>query len=214
MVKGILCALGLIVLLSVSCRGTLPANTNLIRGEAFEVKTRIEFVFLADDVKTYPDLFETFVLAVQEWAEVVPIEVMVMVPDEDGPVTETDIKRTRHGVILVNFTNNIPSDFGDDDNKLGIWYPTPRILNLDLDDMYKDNVFRKDMARAVSLHEIGHVLGLPHIGNKNSTDILDGDLVIESGAENMLMHPFIPTDYENVKISNLEIAFVRRYLLL
>lgn len=176
-----------------------------------EFRIRVEIVLSYADVQAYTELFQAYVGALQEWANVVPVEFIVMVPEKDSPVTATDIRKERRGVVIVNFTHNIPSK--DDENNLGIWFPNVRVMNLDLEDMYFGGVFNVDMARAVSLHEIGHMFGLPHIGNTGELNVKVGDLIVPHGAEFMMMHPQIPSNTKNVVISRMEAEYAKRYLL-
>jgi predicted Zn-dependent protease len=175
-------------------------------------KVRVEIVLAGEDIGAYPELFETFIKSVQEWANVIPIEAIIMVPEIGNSVTTQDIRNERDGVVRVNFSHNILSNNNNDDNNLGIWYPSTRIICLDLDDMYKDNIFNEDLARAVSLHELGHMFGLPHIGNAGELIIEVGDITVTSGAELMMMHPTIPKDLKNIVISKMEADLARRYM--
>lgn len=174
-------------------------------------KVRVEIVLSYADVQAYPELFQAYVGALQEWANVLPVEFIVMVPEEGSTVTTSDIRRERRGVVMVNFTHNIPSK--EDQNNLGIWFPKVRVMNLDLDDMYIGGIFNASLARAVSLHELGHMFGLPHIGNTGELNIQVGDLTVNHGAEFMMMHPQIPGKTENVVISRMEAEYAKRYLL-
>ena len=134
-----------------------------------------------------------------------------MVPEEGSTVTASDIRKERRGVVMVNFTHNIPSK--ENENNLGIWFPNVRVMNLDLDDMYIEDIFNTDLARAVSLHEIGHMFGLPHIGNTGELNVQVGDLIVPQGAEFMMMHPQIPSNTKDVVISRMEADYAKRYLL-
>jgi predicted Zn-dependent protease len=174
-----------------------------------EYKVRVEFVFSADDVKAYPELFKAFTGAIQEWANVLPIEAVIIVPKDD--VSVVDIRNDRRGVTMVIFTRNIPSK--DKENNLGVWFYSTATINLDLNDIYPNETFDIDLARAVSLHELGHMFGLPHIGNSGDMNIQAGDLIIKSGAENMMMNPELPADAKSVVISKMEAEYARRYIL-
>lgn len=223
MLKGILTASMTFLVLSLGCQ-SIPdkvlaepngqAIPTVIAGQQDQdiaYKVRVELVFSEADVKAYPELFQAFIGALQEWANVIPVEAIMMVPEKGSTVTTEDLRRERYGIAMVNFTHNIPSK--DKQNNLGVWFSNVRVINLDLDDMYPNDIFDVDMARAVSLHELGHMFGLPHIGNRGELDIKVGDLTVASGAESMLMHLEIPSDLKHVAISKMEMEYARRYLL-
>jgi hypothetical protein len=70
-----------------------------------------------------------------------------------------------------------------------------------------------DALYQVSLHEIGHMLGLPHIVESGHHAGLLGDISIRGKAEKYLMYPVLSDQNLYSSPSDLEIKIATQYVL-
>jgi len=171
---------------------------------------RVEFVLSRLDRDAYPEAYESFLLAMGEWAAAAPLELVVFVPQAGADTTVASIMRDRPGIILLDFIDEIRAPEGK--NFLGTFSWTARKLQMDMGDFYKPE-FRPDMAKAVALHELGHMFGLTHFYNAGDLEATAGSFIVPEGAETMMMSPNIPRDHSEIGISEVERKQAVKYIL-
>jgi len=143
-------------------------------------KIRLEFVIDREDKEQYPDLLNKFGDALDIWIISLPIDVVLYVTD-DVP----RIMAISPGLIWLNFMEDIPNV--DDVNRIGTFNWQTRELRLDVADLYAGNVLKSVLAKNVSMHELGHLFGLPHVFNDGDLMAPPGALIVSEGAEDYLM---------------------------
>jgi hypothetical protein len=202
----------LLVSFATGCSGTsvmsefVPGNDEapiiVLENLKNKASLRIEFVLSLADKEEYPEAYAAFMGALAEWAAVTPVEFIVFVPNVEDQMAMGKLISERPGILILDFAPEIRAP--DEENYLGTFSWSSRTLRLDMSDFYKKG-FNPDMAKAVSLHELGHMFGLTHFYNSRSLKAKAGSFIVKEGAEFMMMAPFLPRDYASVKISQVEL---------
>ena len=214
------CMLALLVVNGCSC-STMPVedlaelslNAPILVSEQLKnngAVVRVEFALSLEDKNDYPEAFEAFIEAAKEWVLVAPVEIAIIIPTE-GQETVWSIIGKRPGVLLLDFAPTIKNTDNDDD-LLGTFSWNANTLRLDMGDFYQDGVFNADLAKAVAMHELGHMFGLTHISNSGDGRVEPGGLIVDHGAEKLMMHWSIPTNYVGLKISAVELEYALAYI--
>jgi len=177
-------------------------------------KVRMNFVTFESDVDQHPETNKQFQRALDTWADRLPLEAALF---QEGHMTvltllvgtDIDVSLDPHN-IKVRFTNIHAPPYSMPDDNVGAFNHHTKELILD-DILEKD----PDMAYAVSLHELGHVFGLPHIIGQKEFFGMTGNIVL---SENMnpksyLMYPEVSEENKCGNISNLEVDLATKYIL-
>jgi hypothetical protein len=177
--------------LSACCSPNSPTNV-FATESGLEYKIRVEFALPIEYSVNYPFINRAFKDAVAEWAKHVPID-PVFIP----------YHTLRPRVFTVSIA---PNPFPG--APLGLYFPITKSLFLN-----SISLLDYDDAYDVALHEIGHALGLKHVGSQEADyGILTGDTIIMGDPEPQLMYPYYtPRNYGAV-ISDLDIQIVREYI--
>lgn len=157
--------------------------------EAMEVATNVptvadkfyvnfEIVVYQEEIDQYPITWENLRKALTEWSTHVPVRWTILTED---PTTFVSVEN-RIGAIQIHMADMQGPEYELSRKLLGIWQPHLGRIIIDAD-FLEDN---PDRAYAVSLHELGHMFGIPHV--IGLTEIgFTGFIVLPEGAD--------PTDY-------------------
>lgn len=174
---------------------------------------RLNLVVFPDEVQAYPVITHALEEALSEWMHEVPIEIAPMIDDHDpsmpqGMPTIAD----EPGVVRVHIASVNGPPYFMPPGVLGFWDAATNLLVLDTSYLEAD----PDMAYSVCLHELGHVLGLPHIENRNSPYAISGEIIVpdDCDAARMVMYPmYDPDKNRRAHLTQLEIDIVRENIL-
>lgn len=140
-----------------------------------------EIIALEEQVESYPKTWEMFNEAMNEWAQRIPVRWKILTP-------EVDILSlyNHNGVIVVQLGDLQNDEYGYPAGLLGLWDPYMKSILLDAERLESN----EDQAFNVSLHEIGHMFGLPHIA-EHDEHAFTGWLVLPEGksGKNYVMYP-------------------------
>ena len=169
-------------------------------------KIYVEFLVYPEQIERYPILLEVLNRALAEWATYVPITYNVR--------TENSLiaYERRPGIIKVLFEDiqNPGTGLYHYPGILGIWLSHKDTLMVDAD--YLE--FHPEKAYSVLLHEIGHLLGVPHI--VNTDDMAFSGMIVtgpETDARDLVMYPVALINRSQDKLSLIEINIARHYVL-
>ena len=140
------------------------SNTEFIcsaNSKSSESLVRLNFVMLKKEVDANPEVVSGLRDALIEWAAYLPIEIMITIDETDFSI-DLLCPRAMSGGILVRMTDIQAMPINMDKNVLGAYDGSHNVL-------YLDSGKTKDLSYLVSLHEVGHALGLPHILPTKST---------------------------------------------
>ena len=139
-------------------------------------KQEIVFVMTEDDITKYPKIVAGIEQARKEWSEALGIDIAII----SGEPNLTSV----HLDIRDNLTFIGPE-------VIGAWMEQTNSLVLD-----SSFIDSEDIARAVTLHEMGHYFGVPH---------LESD-------ETLIMHPVVSVKNLNSKLHPVEIRIAHAKL--
>lgn len=199
--------------------GTCPREVVITQDSIYnidKVYVSIELVLHASQMEKYPVVTAAFKSAMQTWADNLPIRFTLYVEDQRQRPTMPFLFNTappsvlqRIGVIQVLMDDLQSPSFSFPAGLVGLWDSEEKKLLLDADHLES----RPDMAYSVSLHELGHLLGISHIVGFDHP-APTGYLALPEGipAEDYVMFPSVKEGSQN-KLSTLEIAIARHYVL-
>ena len=159
-------------------------------------KIKIEFITAKDNILKYPKSSWALKQALNEWVQVLPIEVYLY--QSNQPSLNNDITK----IYLSNFEEN--------SHLLGFWSPKENEICFNIQLEKEDPL----LAKQIFVHEIGHFLGLPHIIEDGLTMGKTGDIIV-ADATKYIMFPFTGEENKCSQLSTLEIklALVHLYEL-
>ncbi len=191
------------------------ANNSISEGDKFYVA--VEVVLHAEQAAKYPVTHEALQMALDEWAKHLPIRLTVYIEDSTPPVPMqpfmwfgTPDYINRYGVVEILMDDIQGAPYNRSLGILGLWLPDAKQILLDADTLEAN----PDMAYSVTLHELGHMFGLPHLVGFTEP-AYTGTLVvpIAEDAESYVMYPTnIPGKLQQT-LSQLEIDLARHYVL-
>ncbi len=171
-----------------------------------------ELVVFVEQIEQYPETWKQFRAAMYEWARHLPIKFIAYHenPTMIHPLMGPHLYRHRPGVIQVHMADLSSSAYGLSDRLLGMWQSSRQRILLDADSLET----RPEYAYSTSLHEIGHMLGVPHVVGANDPG-LTGFIILrqEVDAENWVMYPRQVKDKPQKILHSLEIALARHNLM-
>lgn len=184
------------------------AGMSLPRKEKFDYTVDIHLLFLAEEANKLPTTYAAFLHATSIWAQYVPVNFVFHF--------DTSYKKNKEGhlitpprLIRVRFAS-LEKLIGASPSMLGIWLATARRLYLD-DELESD--YRR--AVSVSMHEIGHLFGIPHVVGNGDLFVptLTGDIRVDGSSRMWLMFPFeVKGNEHRWKPTPLEIQLAQRYI--
>ena len=167
-----------------------------------------EIVVFAEEIKKYPVTWSKAQEAIVEWGKHLPVRIVTYVEDPlmINPFVGPMIYHNRPGVIKLHLDNLQGSAYRFGRGLLGLWHSQEQSILLDADVLET----LPEIAYSVTLHELGHVFGIPHVVGF-SDEGLTGFIILEEGtdAKNYVMYPRYVKDHEQKILSALEIQLAR-----
>ena len=166
----------------------------------------IDLIVFQKEIDRYPETWENFNAAIQEWSQHVPVRWVVFNEDHDLPYS---LKGRIHA-IEVHLADLQGISYGMPDELLGLWDSGRSRILLDADSLENN----PNQAYSVSLHEIGHMLGVPHVVGFDDVGNT-GFVVLPKGydAPSFVMYPHAVKGQPKKALSTLEIGFAFHHLL-
>ena len=170
---------------------TSPAQNSILTNEKFVIA--VEFVLYARQKEQYPEIADAFLMALHEWEKHIPIKLSVFTEDPTviNPVYGVEVWHNRPGIIQVLIVDLNAPPFNYPEGVIGLWDSVNHHIQLDADVL----TAHPDAAYGVSLHELGHVFGVPHIVGEEDHGI-SGFIIVpkEVEAEKYVMYPIYKKD--------------------
>lgn len=176
----------------------------------------MEVVFHADQAAKYPITSAGLQDAISMWMSKVPVRMGVFIQDRTpptempfmifGPIDYLD----RPGIVEILMDDIQAPPYNMPEGYLGVWVASEKRLYLDADTLETNPM----QAYSVALHELGHMMGVPHIAGFDEP-AKTGTIVLPSNqdATNFVMYYMsIPGKPQNV-LSEIEIDVSRHFLL-
>jgi len=176
------------------------------RGLPPDFYVRINLKVRLWEVKRYPETWKAMMQALTEWAKHIPVHFKVHVMSMEYPMRLVN----RPDIIGVRLIDLQGSEFKMKDKLLGVWIQDGRIL-LDADELEET----PERAFSTSLHEIGHMLGVPHVVGWEAKGVYTGWMILPIGvdAENYVMYPRQVKGNSQTELSDLEIRLAYHTLI-
>lgn len=175
---------------------------------------RVNFVLFTQEVAQAPVTSKAFQEALQDWADVLPIECAVFL-EQPGPFPflpfGPDSIADQRGIVRVHIADIHAPPYSQPANLLGFWDWSKNTLVLDRGVLEIDC----EKAHAVALHELGHVFGLPHFLGTRSGEGRTGCYVIPDtfDARKLVMFPYMSDLNKCSKLTKLESVLAEKNLL-
>lgn len=165
----------------------------------------IEFIVFQQEIDQYPETWKHFQAALDEWRQHIPVRWVVLVEDHALPFSISGRMDSIevHMIDLQSDPYNLPN------NLLGMWLSDGGKILLDADFLENDA-----RAYSVCLHELGHMLGVPHIISFDELGYT-GYVVLppEQDATNFVMYPSSVSNNPQKQLSPIEIGLAYHNLL-
>lgn len=174
----------------------------------------IEIVVYAEQIAKYPLTWSQTQAALAEWESKIPVKFKIYIEDPFtlNPFGFPDqIFHYRPYIQTILMSNLQSPELGAmQEDILGIWQPSIDRLLLDADTLENN----ANLAFSVALHEVGHMLGVPHVVNFGQHG-LTGFIIIpdEIDATEFVMYPEAVDSNTQKTLSNIEIEIAKNYVL-
>jgi len=209
-------ALGILLTIVGSCFAP-SAMTNVTREYLVEPQIvspvsdmfyiNMEIAVFEDQIATYPVTWANLEKALEEWARHLPIRWTLY---KDTNAIFRTLSYRKH-VIEIHLADLQSFTYGSSrPDLIGVWYPKYERIVLDADRLETNPA----KAYAVSLHELGHMLGVPHVVGFDEQG-LTGYLVLDVGinAQKFVMYPKSISKNPQKTLSPIEVMIAKHHLL-
>ena len=205
--------MGTILCLPLACVGMMVGDTEMILGKSMSAQdleqfsddfyVTIHLMAPKSETVAYPETWAAFNRATDEWAKHLPIRWIVVEQFEDMP-----IPAELHSAIVVRLTNLEAEEFSS--SILGVWNPYAEAIMLSADKLES----KPSQAYSVRLHELGHMIGLPHFVNYDEIG-RTGFIAVHPSveAEDFVMYPNAVKGRDQIELSPLEISLAKQHLV-
>ncbi len=199
--------ISLLVALLTACV-SIPLESNEIISENIGAQSlpsdfyvRINLKVRKQETEQYPQMWAAMQRALEEWSLHIPVHFKVHVLSVHA----------RAKGIAIRLTDLASTEFRLSDDFLGIWYVKNGVGFIGLDDKLEDY---PELAFSTSLHELGHMLGLPHLTGREDTSYT-GWILLPPGvdAENYVMYPRRVPGKPQSQLSEVEIELAHHTLV-
>jgi hypothetical protein len=165
----------------------------------------IELIAFQEEIDKYPETWKNFEAAIQEWSRHIPVRWVVLIEDPAMPYSV----QGRIGSVEVHLADLQSDDYNLPENLLGAWVAGADKILLDA-----DSLETYSRAFSVCLHELGHLLGVPHIVGFEDLG-RSGFVILPPGeiATGYVMYPNSVKDLPQKKLSSIEIDLAYNHLL-
>jgi hypothetical protein len=178
--------------------------------EQISYLTRLNFVLYRSEVDAYPQAKKGFEEAIQEWCKYLPLDCKITIIDDVTPYLPSIQRQLPGGCIEVRLAASGGPEFKLPHQIIGLWQSNINTLLLNGPFLEKN----PEYAKRTALHELGHMLGLPHIVNSKDEDTQSGYIVVpdEIDAKKFIMYPTLLPG-ANEDLSELEIHLAQERIL-
>lgn len=161
-----------------------------------------ELIVFQSDIETYPVMWRAFTEALYEWSVHIPIRWSVFIQPNGKPYLFYE----KHRAIQIRFAELEEEGFP---GFVGLWFNTENSVLLDV--MLEK---KPAIAYSVSLHELGHMLGVPHVIGFNDPGHT-GYIVLgrDIDATQYVMYPSAIDGVDQKSLSLIEINLARNSLM-
>ena len=166
----------------------------------------VELTVFQDEIDLYPETWKQLQKALSEWSGQIPVRWIVLTEDSSLALSVYG----RLDAIEIHLADLQGDGYGFPEGLLGLWESNSGSVLIDAD--YLEN--NADQAYSVSLHEIGHMFGVPHIIGFDELGYT-GYVVLPEGydATNFVMYPRATSKNPQKTLSWIEIELARNNLL-
>ena len=180
-------------------RGAVKSNAIDLATEEDKFYVNVNFKVYSEQIEHYPATWEKVQAALEEWSNMTPMRYIVFEDIDYIPQS-----------ITIHLDDLSSPRWGFPDQYLGMWRPDESTILLDADFLETDPT----KAYSVALHEIGHMLGVPHVIGFYEVGPT-GFVILPEGEDafGYVMYPRGVDGYNQAILSDLEIMFARHHLM-
>jgi hypothetical protein len=165
-----------------------------------------EIIVYQEEIDEYPVTWENLQSALAEWSTKLLIRWVILIDDLSRGFSIED----RQGAIQIHMGDLQGDGYNLPEKLLGLWQPRQGRILLDADHLETN----PERAYSVSLHELGHMFGVPHVISFSEMGYT-GFLVLPMGvdATNYVMYPRAVVEHPQKQLSPIEIKIARNNVL-
>jgi len=209
--NSILVALTLLGLACTSTRVIVPAMVITPVDESaivYDFRVNLNILTHESTQSNYPVTYTAIDRALKEWEKHVPVKFDVYMELENPPFGITGITRSLSPVrIIIGDLQSPQMGYEHLDRVVGLWDPVQQRLLFDGDTLEIDS----EMAYIVALHEVGHMLGVPHIVSDTEEFVFNGYIRVKDNASGYVMYPNVGNS-QTGELSQIEIDIATNHV--